>query len=34
MTVDAAEVANAVASDIRELIRSLPSFDEAWVCRV
>lgn len=31
MTVDAAEVANAVASDIRELVRSLPSFDEAWV---
>ena len=31
MTVDAAEVANAVAGDIRELVRSLPSFDEAWV---
>ena len=31
MTVDSMTVANAVASDIRELIRALPSFDEAWV---
>lgn len=31
MTVDAVDVANAVASDIRELVRSLPSFNEAWV---
>ena len=30
MTVDAAEVANAVAGDIRDLVRSLPSFDEDW----
>ena len=30
MTVDASEVANAVAGDIRELVRSLPSFDEAF----
>ena len=30
MTVDAAEVAGAVASDICDLVRSLPSFDEMW----
>ena len=30
MTVDAAEVAGAVASDICDLVRSLPSFDEVW----
>ena len=30
MTIDAAEVANAVAGDIRKLVRSLPSFDDTW----
>ena len=30
MTIDAALVANAVAGDIRDLVRSLPSFDEDW----
>ena len=30
MTVDAARVAGAVASDISDLVRSLPSFDEVW----
>jgi site-specific DNA recombinase len=30
MTIDAAQVANAVAADIRELVRSLPSFNESW----
>ena len=30
MTIDAAQVADAVAAEIRQLVRGLPSFDEAW----